>query len=140
VRWPGRFQIVSQRPTIVLDGAHDEVGAIALAQTMREIYPDRRVTLVLGVGRDKDAEAIARTLCPQAEAVIATASASPRSLPAEELQQICFRWSKHTSAFTPVSLAVREAISRARPEEVILITGSLYLVGEAMKTLGISPQ
>ena len=140
VRWPGRFQVVSQRPPIVLDGAHDEVGARALAKTVESVFPNRRLLLVLGVGRDKDTGAIVRELCPLADMVIATASSSPRAVEAHELQRIAFGHSKHTSAYTPVSLAVREAVNHAKRDDVILITGSLYVVGEAMQALGVEPE
>jgi len=140
VQWPGRFQIVSRRPNIVLDGAHDEVGAHALAKTVRAVFPERRVMLVLGVGRDKDAEAIVAELCPLADRVIATASSSPRALDASELQRAAFRHSRHTSACTPVALAIREALSGAGQNDVVLITGSLYVVGEAMRALGVAPE
>jgi dihydrofolate synthase/folylpolyglutamate synthase len=137
VEWPGRFQIVSRRPYVILDGAHDELGAAALAESIESLFPGARVILVLGVGGDKDAAAIARPLCPLADDVIATASSSPRSLDAYELQRAVFSLCRRTSAFTPVSLAVREAIGRARSRDVVLITGSLYVVGEAMQALNI---
>ncbi len=137
VRWPGRFQVVSRRPYIVLDGAHDEVGAAALAATIESLLPGRRLILVLGVGKDKDADAIARVLCPLADQVITTASASPRALGAEELQRLIYRRCKHTSAYAPTSLAIGAALDQARPRDVVLITGSLYVVGEAMRALGV---
>jgi dihydrofolate synthase/folylpolyglutamate synthase len=137
VRWAGRFQIVSRRPTIVLDGAHDDVGARALTRTVQTIFPRRRVLLVLGVGKDKDADAIVRELCPLADRVIATASSSPRALEAGELQRVAFGQCRHTSAYSPVSLAIREALNDAKRDDVVLITGSLYVVGEAMRALGV---
>ncbi len=140
VRWPGRFQIVSRRPHIVLDGAHDEIGASALAATLGAVFRGRRIILVLGVHLDKDAEAIAGVLCPLADRVIATASSSPRALEAAELQKVAFPHSKHTSSYTPVALAIREAVSAAHPEDVVLVTGSLYVVGEAMTALGLGPE
>ncbi len=139
VRWPGRFQIVSRRPWVILDGAHNVVGAAALARTLEEQFPGRRVVLILGVGRDHDAEAIARELGPIAERVIATASESPRARPAYELQRIAFRHCRHTSAYTPVSLALREALDQCLLNDVIVVTGSLYVVGEAMRALGVEP-
>jgi len=138
VHWPGRFQIVSRRPTVILDGAHDEMAAQALAETLASLYRDRRLLLVLGVGRDKDAAAIASRLCPLADRVIATATASPRALPAEELHRASFRYCQHVSAFTPVSLAVQEAIAASQRHDVVVVTGSLYVVGEAMRALGVS--
>jgi dihydrofolate synthase/folylpolyglutamate synthase len=138
VRWPGRFQIVRHRPTVVLDGAHDEASAAALAAALRSLYPGKRIILVLGVGTDKDAEAIAARFCPLADRVISTASSSPRALPAHDLQQIVFRHCAHTAAYTPVSLAVREALDQARRNDVVVVTGSLYVVGEAMRALGVA--
>jgi dihydrofolate synthase / folylpolyglutamate synthase len=137
VRWPGRFQIVRRRPTVVLDGAHDEAAAEVLAATLSTLYPGRRILLVLGVHRDKDAEAIAAHLCPLADRVIATASSSPRAVEARELQRTIFRRCRHTSAYTPVSLAVQEALDHARTDDIVVITGSLYVVGEAMRALGV---
>lgn len=138
VRWPGRFQIVSRRPIIVLDGAHDELGAGALVRTLEAIVPGRRIILVLGIPRDKDAVAIASQLCPLADRVICTASSSPRALPGQELQRLVFRLCEHTSAYTPVAAAVRAAVEQAKQRDAIVITGSLYVVGEAMQALGVS--
>ncbi len=137
VSWPGRFDIVSRSPYVILDGAHDELGARALAKAVESLLPGRRVILVLGVGRDKDPDGIAAHLCPLADRVIATASSSPRALEAHELQRAVFRLCRHTSAYTPVSVALREALDQARPDDVVLVTGSLYVVGEAMQALGL---
>lgn len=139
VRWPGRFQIVSHRPFVVLDGAHDEVGAAALAQTLEALFPGGRIILVLGTGRDKDAAAITARLCPIADRVILTASSSPRAVEAHELQRLAFRHCRHTAAYTPVALAVREAVEQAGRDDVVVVTGSLYVVGEAMQALGVDP-
>jgi dihydrofolate synthase/folylpolyglutamate synthase len=136
VRWPGRFEIVSVRPYVILDGAHDAAGADALAGTLEAMFPGHRIILVLGIQRDKDTDAIAARLCPLADRVITTGSSSPRAVDAYELQQAVFRHCRHTAAYTPVSLAVQEAISQSRPTDAIVITGSLYVVGEAMKALG----
>ncbi len=137
VRWPGRFQVVRRHPTLVLDGAHNEPGAAALAGALASVFAGRRLILVLGVHRDKDAQTIARLLCPLADRVIVTADANPRALPADELQQLVFPHSRHTSGFTPVSLALQEALDAARRDDVVVVTGSLYVVGEAMRALGL---
>jgi len=139
VRWPGRLQVVRHHPTLVLDGAHDEAAAAVLAAALRSLYPDRRLVLVLGVGKDKDAAAIASYLCPLADRVIATAGATPRALDAEELHRAIFPYCRHVSAYTPVSLALQEALDAARRDDVIVVTGSLYVVGDAMRALGVSP-
>ena len=137
VGWPGRFQIVSRRPYVILDGAHDELGAGALAATLESVFPSRRILLVLGVGRDKELEPIVDRLCPLADRVILTASSSPRALDAHELQRKVFHRCRHTAAYTPVSLALREAIDQAKRHDIVVVTGSLYVVGEAMRALGL---
>lgn len=136
VRWPGRFEIVSRRPYIILDGAHDVAGAAALARTLESLLAGRRIILVLGIQREKDADAIAALLCPLADRAIATASSSPRAIEAHDLQRVLYQHCRHTAAYTPVSLALREALDQARSSDVIVITGSLYVVGEAMRALG----
>ncbi len=138
VRWPGRFQIVSRSPYLILDGAHDELGAAALAAALESLFPSRRIILVLGLHRDKETEGIIAPLCPLVDRVIATASSSPRALDARELQRLLFPHCRHTAAYTPVSLAVREAVDQAHRSDVVVVTGSLYVVGEAMSALGIA--
>jgi dihydrofolate synthase/folylpolyglutamate synthase len=140
VRWPGRFQIVGRSPYVILDGAHDDVGAAALAATLESLFPGRRIILVLGVHKDKLAEEIIAPLGRLVDRVIVTASSSPRALDARELQRVVFRHCRHTAAYTPVSLALREALDQARREDVVVITGSLYVVGEAMQALGVEFQ
>jgi len=137
VRWPGRFQIVGRNPYVILDGAHDDVGAAALAATLESLFPGRRIMLVLGIHKDKQAEEIIAPLAPLVDRVVVTASSSPRALDARELQRAVFRHCRHTAAYTPVSLAVREALDQAGRDDVIVITGSLYVVGEAMSALGL---
>jgi len=136
VRWPGRFQIVSRRPYVILDGAHDAAGSAALAETLEELFHGYRIILVLGMQRDHDANAVAAQLCPLADRVITTASSSPRAVGAYELQRIFHRLCRHTASYTPVSLALREALDQSRPTDAIVVTGSLYVVGEALQALG----
>ena len=137
VQWPGRLQIVNRSPYIILDGAHDEIGAKSLAEAPQSLFAGFRIFLVLGAGRDKDAVAIAAALCPLADRVIATASSSPRAVEAHELQRMVYRYCRHTAAYTPASLALKEAIDQSRPTDAIVVTGSLYLVGDAMRALGV---
>ncbi len=132
VRWPGRFQVVRERPTLILDGAHDEAAAEVLAATLKDLYPNRRLVLVVGVGRDKDAKAIAGHLAPLASTIIATAGATPRALGAEELREVLRSQGREAAVCTPVSEAVRRAMEMAEAEDVVVVTGSLYVVGEGM--------
>ena len=139
VRWAGRMQIVGQSPVILLDGAHSPTSAEALCKAIREVFCYRRLILVVGLMRDKDLQAIGQVLCPFAAEIITTqAFDNPRVTPAEEIAQA---WSETGENFH-VCPNVREAISLAQliatPSDLICIAGSIYIVGEAMKVLGIN--
>ena len=138
VRWPGRMQVVGRSPVILLDGAHSPTSAEALCKAIREIFRYRRLILVVGLMRDKDLQAIGQVLCPFAAEIITTqAFDNPRVIPAEEIAQA---WLE-TGANFHVCPSIREAIplaqSIATPSDLICIAGSIYIVGEAMKVLGI---
>ena len=133
VRWPGRFQIVRTHPYVVLDGAHDETGAKAVAATIRSLFPGRRVIMVFGMMRGHDAEAVVGELSPLAKKIYITSAASPRAIDPSAIQRIL-----DGEIRVPVSEAIEKALREADKEDVVLITGSLYVVGEAMTALGIS--
>ena len=130
VQWPGRFEILAKHPYIILDGAHNEDSARRLSQTVRERFPGRRVVLVIGISSNKNIPGILKVLTPLAEGVIATRFDNPRAANPEAIASIVKTKNK------PVNLAqnTREALDLARSlagkEDVLLITGSLYLVGE----------
>ena len=138
VRWPGRMQVVGQSPVILLDGAHSPTSAEALCKAIREVFCYKRLIFVVGLMRDKDLQAIGEVLCPFADEIITTqAFDNPRVTPAEE---IAGAWSG-IGATCHVRPSVREALllaqSIATPSDLICIAGSIYIVGEAMKVLGI---
>ena len=139
VRWAGRMQVVGQSPVILLDGAHSPTSAEALCKAIREVFCYKRLIFVVGLMRDKDLQAIGEVLCPFADEIITTqAFDNPRVTPAEE---IVGAWSRIGTNFH-VRPNVREAISLAQsiatPSDLICIAGSIYIVGEAMKVLGIN--
>lgn len=138
VRWPGRMQVVGQSPVILLDGAHSPTSVEALCKAIREVFCYKRLIFVVGLMRDKDLQAIGEVLCPFADEIITTqAFDNPRVTPAEE---IVGAWSRIGTNFH-VRPNVREAISLAQSiattSDLICIAGSIYIVGEAMKVLGI---
>jgi len=135
VRWPGRLDVAGRRPWIILDGAHDEISARALARSVIELFPHRKLILVLGISRDKDIRAVGRQLCPIADIVILTASKLPRAASVDELTQaLGDRCRKHANAAS-VAEALDAALGQAGEEDLVLVTGSLYVVGEAMEAL-----
>jgi dihydrofolate synthase / folylpolyglutamate synthase len=130
--WPGRMQRISDRPLILLDGAHNPAGARALAAHLREFYADKRIRLIYGAMRDKSVQEVTEILFPVAAEVIVTAPDSPRAVRPEALAAE----SDHPA--TRAVAGAKDALAEARrtdPDEMCVITGSLYLVGEVLSLL-----
>ena len=137
VAWPGRLQIASRNPWVVLDGAHDAVSAVALRQAVGLFAPERLI-LVLAISRDKDIEAIGAELCPLAETVIFTTTGSPRAASPEELQRRLAPSCRDPRTAPAAAQALELATGLAGRGDLVLVTGSLYLVGEALRALGLA--
>jgi dihydrofolate synthase/folylpolyglutamate synthase len=139
-RWPGRFQVVPSRagwPEIVLDVAHNPAGAWALRSALSERYDNRPLVFVFGAMRDKAISEMTEILFPLAERVIATRPENPRSASPEEIQQAGSRTGAEVEAVTEVGAAMERARDAAGPDAILVVTGSIYLVGEAMRILGV---
>jgi dihydrofolate synthase/folylpolyglutamate synthase len=139
-RWPGRFQQVAVPgwPEIVLDVAHNPAGAWALRSALSERYPDRRLIFVFGAMRDKAIAEMTEILFPLAESVVVTRAENPRSALVEEIRAAAARTSVEMVSAADVEAALAAAKMLAGPDAVVVITGSIYLVGEAMRFFGQS--
>jgi dihydrofolate synthase/folylpolyglutamate synthase len=138
--WPGRFQVVRAQngaPEYVFDVAHNPAGAWALRSTLSACYEDRPLTFVFGAMRDKAIGEMAEILFPLAERVIATRSDNPRSATPDEIREAAARIATDIEDAADVPAALGRARSLAGSEGVVVITGSIYIVGEAMRALGV---
>lgn len=129
VRWPGRLEVVAQRPRVVLDVSHTADGARAVAAELRRLL-DRKAIVVLGVLDDKDLDGIAAAFGSVASRAIATAPRTPRAFPAQRVRESL---SAHcpTEVVDRVGDAIERALQLASGDDTVLIAGSLYTVGEA---------
>lgn len=132
--WPGRMETVSKRPLIVFDCAHNPDGAETLKEAVRAMRY-KRLIIVIGVMRDKDIDSILRLLIPLAHTVITTAPKTPRAEPAEALAQRITHYGKETVIRPGVARALKEALKRAGRGDMVLVTGSIFTVGEAKKAV-----
>jgi dihydrofolate synthase/folylpolyglutamate synthase len=140
LRWPGRFEVVRTHPPVVLDGAHNGASAEALASTLKAFAAGRRIGLVIGINRDKDARAVLRPLLGLAERVWATQAAdNPRALDAVELARVCRRLGAQAQPEADLEAALNAAVEDAQQagQGVVCVTGSLLLVGQARSSLGV---
>jgi dihydrofolate synthase/folylpolyglutamate synthase len=139
-RWPGRFQVrpaTSNDPEYVFDVAHNPAGAWALRSALSAHYGERSLTFVFGAMQDKAIAEMAEILFPLAEYVITTHADNPRSATAEEIRQAAARTSAEIESAPDVAAALRQAVVQAGSRGVVVVTGSIYIVGEAMQHLGM---
>jgi dihydrofolate synthase/folylpolyglutamate synthase len=135
--WPGRLERIHQRPDVILDGAHNVGGASALAAHIRHFHQGRRVWMIFGVMADKQIDEIAEILFPLATHLILTAPDQARALAEQEIAKLPA--AAHARVIHGVAEAL-EVIRQADAADVVFITGSLYLVGEArpiLKRMGL---
>ena len=134
---PGRMQVMGESPLIVLDGAHNPDAAAALAHTLPQVFKYRRLILVFGMLRPHEPQKVLHHLLPLAELAIFTRAPSERAYAPSELLACAQQWQQETGNRYPLQLEVREqplgafkdALHHADADDLVLITGSFYLVG-----------
>lgn len=129
VSWPGRLETILDRPRVVLDGAHNVEGANALTAELRTLSKERRVRLVFGAMHDKDWRSMLRELTSVAERVVLTRIAMPRSAEPKALAEAISGRAAVQIIEDPVQ-AVRFALEESSEEDIVVVAGSLYLLGE----------
>jgi len=129
-QWPGRIEKLQSSPDVYLDGAHNPGAARELARFMEENFAGRRVYLIYAAMRDKAVDEVTGLLFAHAEEVIFTEARTPRAISAAQLEEIAGHHAARHSAIPDAGRAVQAALAKAKPHDVIVITGSLYLVGQ----------
>ncbi len=134
VEWPGRIQVLRQKPTVVVDAAHNADSARCLAEAIRRQFRYRRLILVFGASGDKCTAGMAAELGPLAGRVIATSSGHRRAADAESLAE-GFRGYAEARVQPDPAAAMAEALALAGPEDLVLVAGSVFLAGRAIQVL-----
>ncbi|MGC2194882.1 MAG: folylpolyglutamate synthase/dihydrofolate synthase family protein [Terriglobales bacterium] len=140
-RWPGRFQVLPatvDHPEVVFDVAHNPAGAWALRSTVSATYEERPLIFVFGAMRDKAVSEIAEILFPLADLVIATQVDNPRAASPADIREAARRVSVVIDDAPDVPSALAKARAAAGTRGLVVVTGSIYIVGEAMRSLGVS--
>jgi len=133
VRWPGRLELVRSGPDVLLDGGHNPAGLAAVRADIARLIGVRPLTLVFGMMKDKDIPAAFEQLRLMRPArVFFTAAASPR---AERPEWLAKRWGPGAEAIRPAPAAVAAAIAATPEEGLLLVCGSLYVIGEVRRGL-----
>jgi len=136
VRWPGRFEIISREPVIILDCAHNPDGARALAAAIRKEFPlPLTMTLITGISADKDIYGILGHLAPLARRVILTEACHERAASSKEVRKAALIYQKNCEEEPSVERAIASALRDIPTGEIIVIAGSIFVAGEARDLL-----
>ena len=127
-RWPGRLETMQKRPLVILDAAHNPHGAGALADYLRDL--NKEIILVLGISDDKDAAGIIRALAPLAKKIMLT-QARHRGSDCRRLKEEAIKYDMPVLVEKNVRKAVKKAIGLTRLDGAVVITGSIFVAGEA---------
>lgn len=140
LRWPARIEVVRQCcPTLIVDVAHNAVSFQALRNVLDEVFPGRRVALVIGVLGNKDLVGIARIIAPRASVVIATRADDDRALPPADVAiAFCPGVADIRIVEDPVD-ALECALDAVSPEDVVCVTGSFHVAGPVLAHLAAAP-
>jgi len=136
VSWPGRLQVLSRRPLIVVDGAHNPDSARKLRQSLEQYFDFDRAILIIGVSSDKDIAGIISELVPLFDKVIATHSIHPRAMPTASVVAELSRRGVEAVATEDISIALPLALTLAGEKDLICVAGSLFVVAGAIEQAG----
>jgi len=138
VKWEGRLEVIRKSPTVLLDGAHNAGGASVLARAVREEFSYRKLVFIFGVLKDKDNKAILKRLLPLGDRLILTRPDTERAMPPEALLPVAKRYLRKIEVAKNPREALKQALSVAADNDLICVTGSLYLIGEIKKAFSVA--
>ena len=133
VNWQGRMQIISQKPTVIIDGAHNEEGIKVLKNNLTEIFPNKKIYFVLAILRDKKLETIIKDICDVSYKIYITKNKSTRAAEIEDQVKFVKLHHQLFEVHEDVMTAVTKAISEADENDIVMISGSLYTISEVLK-------
>ena len=130
VKWEGRLEVIKHSPAVLLDGAHNAGGTAALACALKEEFSYKKLIFIFGVLKDKDNKAMLKKLLPLGDRLILTTPDTERAMPPEALLPVAKRYLRKIEIVKKPREALKRALSIADKNDLICVTGSLYLVGE----------
>ncbi len=131
VDWPGRLEMVSSSPRVILDGAHNPAGALVLKECLEREFQYQRLILLLGIMKDKDIQSMLHLLAPRADHIILTKPHTDRAAPPSLLKKALGQNGKKAEVAEDFKEAIERGLALTHQEDLLCITGSLYTVGEA---------
>lgn len=133
--WPARLEIIQEKPMVILDCAHNPTGMRALKSALQGLFKGKKVTLIIGIMRDKDIPGIIKEIANVADNIIITKPKFERASEPDIIEGEAKKYCKNVMIKPKVEDAVKYAIKNASMDDIICITGSIFNVGEAMTAL-----
>jgi len=133
VKWPGRLEIISKKPNIILDGAHNVAGAEAVASYVRSNIPKEKAVLLIGILSSKDVAGIARTLAPYFREIISTNAPSDKAASPKDIAAAARSFCSNVEIIEDIPTALSTLSKRLGKDDSLVIAGSLTVVGEAKR-------
>jgi len=134
-RWPGRLEKLMEKPALYLDGAHNPAGARELLSFWNDHFQGRKIFLIYGAMRDKAVDEISGLLFPRVHTVILTEPRQSRAISAEALREMTHHHAQNLEIVSDPVQALERVFELAHSDDVIFVTGSLYLVGDLRRFL-----
>ncbi len=131
--WPGRFQVISQKPCFIADGAHNADGAAKLAQSIRFYFTNSRIIYIIGMLRDKEQDEVLKVTCPLASQILTVSTKGERGLAAYDLACMAGNYHSSVTAVDSLQEAVELSYLLSDKDTVIIAFGSLSYLGELIK-------
>lgn len=133
VKWPGRFQILSRKPLLIIDSAHNKDSAKRLKETILEYLPKKKLTLIFGASEDKDIKGMFGELLPLADEAIMTQSIHPRAMDSGRLVDLAAGYPAKIKKIVPIEKAIETALKKSRPDDIIIGTGSIFIAAAILE-------
>ena len=128
-KWPGRIEKIMEKPTFIIDGAHNEDGAKSLSNALEKHFKGKKVTLLIGMLRDKDIDGVLEILMDKFDKVVTTTPDNDRAITCEELKEKIQKHIDNVVAIPSIDDAVKYTVENAKEDEIIISAGSLYMIG-----------
>jgi dihydrofolate synthase/folylpolyglutamate synthase len=135
VRWPGRLEVLKEKPLVVIDGAHNIDGIKKLSESVDIYFNYEKLILILGILADKQVAEMIDVIAPSAYRIIAVTPNSERAELSSKLAEAVTLVNKNVEAVENYGEAYEKALSYASPEDIILVSGSLYMIGDMRRLI-----
>ncbi|MBC7237720.1 MAG: bifunctional folylpolyglutamate synthase/dihydrofolate synthase [Chloroflexi bacterium] len=132
-RWPGRMEVLGQGPLVMVDGAHNSDSMQRLLEALPEYLNYRRILALFGAGQTHDYAGMLALLAPQVDGLYACQAPHPKATPTETIAEAAERHGGKVLGRGSVGEMLDAALAEAGPDDLVLITGSLFVVAEARR-------